>query len=207
MDQLSFNTRRLNINLFLLISLNVIFFLVNGKFNTSIVDLGIEINTLFTLYLIGWMSLTVFYIFTMFKIKSLKLVKYCLIPLSILNFLWSCFLLTPLAKNISAEEGIWFSDFFFILIIPFQVYLNWIYQYKRKETILNKVVLICFILSAIFVFVYFFKYLISANFVNALIEFLLSTLVLGLLLTNICLIAFVIFVSFNHRFINKKRVD
>jgi len=189
MEDINRNLRKINNILLILFLLNVIFFLVAGDFQISIFKIGFGRGP-FVIYLVIWLITLTYLIYTHIKIRSVKIVKFWLLPISIITLL--LFAIIIFSSGISGQEGSWFCTIYYLIVLPFHLNLTLKNSYNKSARLFNRTVLICTIGSSAYIYLYYFDFFKIASFYDALIIFLFVPIILSLLIINISLLIIVL---------------
>jgi hypothetical protein len=164
-----------------------LFPLLNGQFKISLLNVLGDLKYSFFVFQVIWLLLLGIYILLLFRAVKVRWIKFGLIPLSIISFLFFVGLLF-LGKNISSQEGIWFYFIFWLLVFPIHGYSIWVDNLQKRNTILFLIMLVSVIIAGIVNFVVFYDFWFIASFWSGLLNFLIGTIVFSILFFNAILL-------------------
>lgn len=187
MDKIKTRIKQIHNMLFFIVVTSFLFPLLNGQFKLSILNVMGNSNISFIIFQVIWLLLLVIYIFLLFRAGKAGWIKFGLIPLTIISFLFFVGMLF-FGKNISSEEGIWFYFIFCLLAFPIHGYSIWVDNLHKRKSIIFLMMYISIIVGGIVNFVVFYDFWFVASFWWGLLNFLIGTFVFTILFFNATLL-------------------
>jgi hypothetical protein len=185
--------KKSNILFTLLITINFIFFFLSGDFKISVSSI-LQGRALYQVYIIIWLGLLGYYFYTNLQQREKPIIKFYLIPISILIFLFFVFVASPFGSNSNSQESIWFAVFFYFLAFPAQVFNHFNHSKPNQLSAFKKMILLSIILASLYILVFYGKFYFSYYSITyGILSFLFATLIFAVLTMNAIVLLYLIY--------------